>query len=190
MNGTVAAPASRNAPCPCGSGLRYKVCHGLLAGPAHSASLDRLAQAREKAQAGEFDAAAKLCDEVLSRDPGHPVALEILALRETEAGQSMAALRTLLRAARGLAEHALPPAAAYGVWTALNSAFLDALGGLDAAVARERRESYRRGLLEARAATTARDIAVILLVRAGTARMPSRCRSSRSWHSAGLRPSF
>ena len=26
--GTVAAPASRNAPCPCGSGKRYKECHG------------------------------------------------------------------------------------------------------------------------------------------------------------------
>ena len=79
----------------------------------------------------------------------------------------MAALRTLLRAARGLAEHALPPAAAYSVWSALNSAFLDALGGLDAATARGRRESYRQALLEARTATTARDVAVILVVRAG-----------------------
>lgn len=26
--GTVAAPSSRNAPCPCGSGKRYKECHG------------------------------------------------------------------------------------------------------------------------------------------------------------------
>lgn len=26
--GTVAAPSSRNAPCPCGSGERYKYCHG------------------------------------------------------------------------------------------------------------------------------------------------------------------
>ena len=24
----VAAPASRNAPCPCGSGRKYKHCHG------------------------------------------------------------------------------------------------------------------------------------------------------------------
>jgi hypothetical protein len=28
--GAVAAPASRNAPCPCGSGKRYKDCHGAL----------------------------------------------------------------------------------------------------------------------------------------------------------------
>jgi preprotein translocase subunit SecA len=28
---TIVAPASRNAPCPCGSGLKYKHCHGLAA---------------------------------------------------------------------------------------------------------------------------------------------------------------
>jgi preprotein translocase subunit SecA len=31
-NGNVAeAPVSRNAPCPCGSGKKYKHCHGQLA---------------------------------------------------------------------------------------------------------------------------------------------------------------
>ena len=29
--GEVAAPASRNAPCPCGSGRKYKHCHGVVA---------------------------------------------------------------------------------------------------------------------------------------------------------------
>ena len=29
--GDVAAPASRNAPCPCGSGRKYKHCHGAAA---------------------------------------------------------------------------------------------------------------------------------------------------------------
>lgn len=29
--GEVAAPASRNAPCPCGSGRKYKHCHGAVA---------------------------------------------------------------------------------------------------------------------------------------------------------------
>ena len=28
---TIVAPASRNAPCPCGSGLKYKHCHGQTA---------------------------------------------------------------------------------------------------------------------------------------------------------------
>jgi preprotein translocase subunit SecA len=31
MAGDVAAPASRNAPCPCGSGRKYKHCHGAVA---------------------------------------------------------------------------------------------------------------------------------------------------------------
>jgi len=30
-DGTVTAPASRNAPCPCGSGRKYKHCHGVVA---------------------------------------------------------------------------------------------------------------------------------------------------------------
>jgi preprotein translocase subunit SecA len=30
-DGTVIAPASRNAPCPCGSGRKYKHCHGVVA---------------------------------------------------------------------------------------------------------------------------------------------------------------
>ena len=30
-DGTVMAPASRNAPCPCGSGRKYKHCHGVVA---------------------------------------------------------------------------------------------------------------------------------------------------------------
>jgi preprotein translocase subunit SecA len=29
--GVVEAPISRNAPCPCGSGKKYKHCHGQLA---------------------------------------------------------------------------------------------------------------------------------------------------------------
>ncbi len=29
-DGTITAPASRNAPCPCGSGQKYKHCHGAL----------------------------------------------------------------------------------------------------------------------------------------------------------------
>ena len=30
-DGTVVAPTSRNAPCPCGSGRKYKHCHGVVA---------------------------------------------------------------------------------------------------------------------------------------------------------------
>jgi preprotein translocase subunit SecA len=31
QGGVVEAPVSRNAPCPCGSGKKYKHCHGQLA---------------------------------------------------------------------------------------------------------------------------------------------------------------
>jgi preprotein translocase subunit SecA len=31
QGGVVEAPVSRNAPCPCGSGRKYKHCHGQLA---------------------------------------------------------------------------------------------------------------------------------------------------------------
>ena len=42
MTAALAPPASRNAPCPCGSGKRYKDCHGALAA---AALLDRSAGA-------------------------------------------------------------------------------------------------------------------------------------------------
>ncbi len=143
MSATVAVPASRNAPCPCGSGLRYKECHGLLASAASAAPLELIAQARVRAEAGDFVAAAALCDKVLGQAPGHPLALRLLAWRENEAGRPLAALKLLLQASRGLPEHALPPAAAFEVWTALNGAFLDALAGLEATTAESRRDAYR-----------------------------------------------
>lgn len=37
MNEAVAAPASRNSPCPCGSGRRYKDCHGSIGAAAAQA---------------------------------------------------------------------------------------------------------------------------------------------------------
>ncbi|HVN34415.1 MAG TPA: tetratricopeptide repeat protein, partial [Casimicrobiaceae bacterium] len=53
---------SRNAPCPCGSGKRYKECHGALANPsAAEASGDPVAQAQAALRAGRHaDALAAL----------------------------------------------------------------------------------------------------------------------------------
>ena len=42
---TIAPPASRNAPCPCGSGRRYKECHGALAAPPAPASIEAVLSA-------------------------------------------------------------------------------------------------------------------------------------------------
>jgi len=49
----IAAPASRNDPCPCGSGRRYKHCHGAVEGSAdniqrfHNRALADPARARD-----------------------------------------------------------------------------------------------------------------------------------------------
>jgi len=55
----VNAPASRNAPCPCGSGRRYKECHGGLATAVAPGRVDvLLAGALEAQRAGRHDDAA------------------------------------------------------------------------------------------------------------------------------------
>ncbi|MDP1644128.1 MAG: DUF5672 family protein [Thiobacillus sp.] len=68
-----AAPASRNAPCPCGSGKRYKHCcgqdgaaQGATAAPTENASEALLRQAMTHHQAGRLAAARKGYDAVLA----------------------------------------------------------------------------------------------------------------------------
>ena len=41
MNTALVAPASRNSLCPCGSGRRYKECHGALVGPDQGTPVSR-----------------------------------------------------------------------------------------------------------------------------------------------------
>lgn len=131
---------------------------------------DRLALAARAAVAGDFATMAENCEEVLKEAAGHPIALELLARRETEAGRPLAALALLLEAARGLERHALLPSQAYGVWTALNGAFVDAVSGQDAQSAEQRRAAYRAWLAErrARAPGLARDVAVVLVLTPAT----------------------
>ncbi len=172
MSSTFPAPASRNAPCPCGSGRRYKECHGALAAvpPAPREALDRLAEAADAAATGDFATIARVCEEVLREAPGHPAALELLARREIEAGRPLAAIVLLLDAARGLARYPMPAGIAYNVWTALNSAFLDATAGQDAAAAEARREEYRtwQAARHAAASDDPRDVAVVLALTSAT----------------------
>jgi len=68
-----AAPASRNAPCPCGSGKRYKHCcgqdgaaQGVIAAPTENASETLLRQAMAYHQGGRLAAARKGYDAVLA----------------------------------------------------------------------------------------------------------------------------
>jgi hypothetical protein len=78
----IAPPASRNAPCPCGSGLRYKECHGAIA--ASTPASDPIALAQQSAAKGDRAAARKLCEQVLAATPDHPLALQLLAHGEYE----------------------------------------------------------------------------------------------------------
>jgi tetratricopeptide (TPR) repeat protein len=79
----------RNDPCPCGSGKRFKHCHGSLASsearaegvPAPVQSIDQaLAQARQLFENGAFSQAEKLCVEILSRKPRDVRANTLLGL--------------------------------------------------------------------------------------------------------------
>src|SRR5437763_16710419 len=86
---TVSAPASRNAPCPCGSGKRYKDCHGALAGAAPGAPpaaarpsehVALLAQALELQKAGDLSAAMTAYERVLTEAPDDFDALHMLGV--------------------------------------------------------------------------------------------------------------
>ena len=78
-------PASRNAPCPCGSGRRYKECHGALdpAGLSVAAQSDPrelIAQALEAIARSDLAAAERAAHAVQAADSRHPDAAHVLAL--------------------------------------------------------------------------------------------------------------
>ena len=93
---TVPVPASRNAPCPCGSGRRYKDCHGALAGAragapaatalpaaAPDAAARRQALMQEalaRQQAGDLAAAMIAYEAVLAETPDDFDALHMLGV--------------------------------------------------------------------------------------------------------------
>ena len=107
-NRTVQPPASRNAPCPCGSGRRYKECHGALrAGAGEAAELARrLGEALEAQTAGRLEAAEALYREALARSPRHFDALHMLGLVRHQRGDSAEAADLIGRAVATFAGHA------------------------------------------------------------------------------------
>jgi glycosyltransferase involved in cell wall biosynthesis len=96
----VQAPVSRNAPCPCGSGLRYKNCHGAIAVPAPH--IDPLKQHLERAmaaqQAGQFADAAAAYEAALALQPASFDALHMLGVVRYQQGDFEQALALLDRA--------------------------------------------------------------------------------------------
>jgi hypothetical protein len=108
----IVAPASRNSPCPCGSGRRYKECHGLIGSTASAtpqsprqssyrapgnewAHLDeagrdalgtRMERALAKQMAGEVDKAAREYRVVIAAAPATHDALHMLGVIELGRG--------------------------------------------------------------------------------------------------------
>jgi tetratricopeptide (TPR) repeat protein len=76
----------RNEPCPCGSGKRYKDCHGKLdggSGPSIDGTLQRALAAHQKMR---LDEAERDYREVLAQDPSNAVATHYLGLLAWQRG--------------------------------------------------------------------------------------------------------
>jgi len=86
----------RNAPCPCGSGKRFKHCHGVAAEGADAPDL--LTQALAEQRAGRLPAAESLYRRALEETPGNPDALHMLAVVRLALGAPAEALALIVRA--------------------------------------------------------------------------------------------
>ena len=86
----------RNAPCPCGSGKRYKHCHGVGADDAAAPGV--LERALAEHRAGRLPAAEALYRRALEETPGNPDALHMLAVVRLAQGAPRDALDLLVRA--------------------------------------------------------------------------------------------
>jgi tetratricopeptide (TPR) repeat protein len=101
------ASVGRNERCPCGSGKRYKDCHGALAAaattpgaePAHTPSAAQLLQAAQQAQlTGNALEAAALYRRVLETDPTNFDATHMLGVAEYQSGSYETAIALVRRA--------------------------------------------------------------------------------------------
>jgi Flp pilus assembly protein TadD len=99
-------PVRRNDPCPCGSGLRYKACHGKpdAGGVADAEAL--VQRALQLHQQGRVGDAEKLYGQVLALAPGNAVATHYLGMATWHRGDLPEAER-LMRASIG-ASGAIP----------------------------------------------------------------------------------
>ena len=100
-------PVGRNAPCPCGSGKRYKECHGAIPAPgtaeppalAQPGSVTQIMREALLAQQdGKLVQAAERYRRVLAADPSNFDATHMLGLIEYESGRYEIALGLVRRA--------------------------------------------------------------------------------------------
>jgi tetratricopeptide (TPR) repeat protein len=92
-------PVGRNASCPCGSGRRYKDCHGALGGAAPPLD-DTLRAALAAQQAGRLDEAIAGYQRALVVAPAHFDALHMLGVARFQRGEFEAAQALIERALR------------------------------------------------------------------------------------------
>ena len=74
------APLRRNDPCPCGSGRRYKECHGALGAEAPPSVDARIQRALQLHQQGRIDEAGAGYRAVLEAEPGNAIATHYLGM--------------------------------------------------------------------------------------------------------------
>jgi tetratricopeptide (TPR) repeat protein len=100
----------RNDPCPCGSGKRYKQCHGALGNAAQPAPPARASPPASSAQSlaqrglaahqrGDLAAAERDYRAALALDAGHPLAMHFLGVVTYQRGDAAVALPLLERSA-------------------------------------------------------------------------------------------
>jgi tetratricopeptide (TPR) repeat protein len=90
-----AAPVPRNAPCPCGSGLRYKACHGKPDSGGATGAEALLQRALQLHQRGQVDEAARLYEQVLGLDAGNAAATHYLGMVAWHRGDPATAERLM-----------------------------------------------------------------------------------------------
>ena len=97
-------PSSRNDPCPCASGKRYKDCHGKLgavtAAPTLLAVDEVLTDALRHHEQGDVQYAVERYARILQQEPENATALHFAGLSQYQAGQPSVALELMWRSVK------------------------------------------------------------------------------------------
>jgi tetratricopeptide (TPR) repeat protein len=99
----VTPPKSRNDPCPCNSGKRYKECHGKAlantgSGAVTPANIDALVgEAIQLHQSGNIQGAVDRYTRILAQEPENPNALHFIGLAQYQSGQPSIAMEAMWR---------------------------------------------------------------------------------------------
>ncbi len=176
MTPDISAATPRNAPCPCGSGLRYKSCHGAplafdAAAAAANPSVQDAAQLRRAwscIENGDWFTAETLCHDILTRTSDQPEALCIAGCAHSRRSEPREALRYLLAATRSPSLPALAADAQFRVWSSFSQGFIETMFGMDHAQALRKQAEYdalqSNGSAGAPASATAPLVSAVLVL--------------------------